>query len=91
MFNVPHFAPQTFDVGQQIFSPGQSGGGSHPHEAASAPRMTPTPYAVTLMGIGAMPRFVMGPTLPIDPNTYAGNNQTLMIPGAYKKSSGNGY
>jgi hypothetical protein len=88
MFNIPYFSPG-INFGFAPVDYGQQAGSSHAVERATRPMIHPRAYSVALMGMqGAMPRYTMGATPVIRPNTYLGNAQTLAIPGVYKSSVG---
>lgn len=86
LFKIPYYYPG-FNPGIQITNLQVGGPSSHPFERMSAPRITPTVYGLSAMGIGAMPRQIIGPTNAINSNQYSNpmtiNN--LEIAGLMKK------
>ena len=70
MFSIPYYMPP-WNPGNQIVTLGQGGPASHMQHLAQQPRVYPTVYNVTTMGVGDMPRLVMGPTAAINPNQYS--------------------
>lgn len=90
MFTIPYYYPG-FNAGQQITNLGQGGPSSHLALLAMQPRVYPTVYRVGAYGMSMIPpRQVIGPTSPIDVNTYSDplvfNN--LEIPGIFKSPVG---
>ena len=86
MFNIPYYYPG-FNPGIQIANLGQGGPSSWMQLRPTAPRITPTVYAVQTMGLGNMPRQVIGPTDAINVNQYSNpiTAANLMIAGLMKK------
>lgn len=87
LFNIPTFYPP-WDTGQQIYNPGTGGPASHDMERITQPRIHPVVFAVGLMGIGPMPTYFTGPSLPADNSTLSGTMSALDIPGLMKKGGG---
>jgi hypothetical protein len=85
-FHIPYHYPKSFDTGLQIFNPGTGGPASHMGIQAMQPRIAPTIYAIGLPGLGAMPRQVIGPTLPITSNQLSRPDTVshLQIRGLFK-------
>lgn len=88
--NIPYYQPQVFNPGFQIYNPGTGGPKSHMAILAAAPKTWPTIYAIRVPGIGAMPRQVIGPTLPIIDNAFSNPPliSNLEIAGLYKPPFG---
>lgn len=88
-FRIPYYYPG-FNPGLQIVNLQTGGPSSHPREQVSQPRITPTVYALSAMGIGNMPRQVIGPTNAINSNQYSNPivAANLMIAGLMKKPNG---
>jgi hypothetical protein len=84
MFRVPYYYP-SFEPGQQIVNFGQGGPASHPHEQITAPRIFPLVYDVHTMGLGNMPRQVLGQIPVIISNQWYTSPSALMIDGLQKK------
>lgn len=83
LFKYPVYYPG-FNPGIQITNLQQGGPSSHPHEQSSQPRIYPLAYNVGLMGIGNMPRQVIGPTAPIQSNQLSDPKLQLEINGLFK-------
>ena len=83
VFNVPIYTPP-FNPGIQLTNWQQGGPSSHPHEQSSQPRIYPMAYAVGVMGIGNMPRQVIGPTNAITSNQLSDAVLQLEIQGIFK-------
>lgn len=82
-FKTPIYYPG-FNPGVQITNFQQGGPSSHPHEQSSQPRIYPLNYNVACMGIGNMPRQIIGPTNPIVPNQLSDAQLQLQINGIMK-------
>ena len=89
IFRVPVYYPG-FDPGIQIINLQQGGPSSHSHEQTSQPRIYPLTYSVALMGIGNMPRQVIGPTQQIMPNQISQAQLQLQINGIFKSPIASG-
>lgn len=89
LLHIPNYMPG-WDTGQQVFNPGEGGPASHMGLQATQPRSYPTVYAITTYGLGAMPRQVIGPTMPTVANNLSNpmpiNN--LEILGLFKSPVG---
>lgn len=89
MTRIPYYYPG-WNVGRQINNPGEGGPASHMGLQSMQPRSYPTLYRVGTMGLGAMPRQVLGPTEPVVANQLSNpltiNN--LQIGGLMKNPRG---
>lgn len=82
--------PRRFIATGQVFNPGDAGPRTNLENQANCPRVWPVVYGVRLMGLGSMPVFGLGPTLPVFNNQYAGGapGYNVMIPGLGKSPFG---
>lgn len=89
-FGDYYYQPGNFNPGIQIYNPGIGGPKSHMEILARAPRSWPTTYGIIAAGLGAMPRQVIGPTLPIMANNYSTPRtiSNLEIAGLFKPPFG---
>jgi hypothetical protein len=89
MTRIPYYYPG-WDTGLQIANPGEGGTARNLGLLSMQPRSYPTQYRVGTMGLGAMPRQVIGPTDPVIPNQLSNpltiNN--LQISGLMKNPRG---
>lgn len=70
-FRIPYFYPE-WNPGNQIVNLGRGGPASHMQHLAQQPRITPSVYAVPLMGMAMIPpRQVFGPTQARTANNYS--------------------
>lgn len=69
---------------------GEGGPRLNPESAAYAPRWWPTVHQIPLRGMGAMPTFVLGPTLPVFNNQIAGGapGRNILMPGIARQPFG---
>ncbi len=82
-FRVPYYSPP-FDPGVQITNLQMGGPSSHPREQATKPQVWPLVYGLQCMGIGNMPRQIIGPTAPIVPNELSNAQLQMQIAGLFK-------
>ena len=83
---VPYYPVAGFHTGGQVFNPGIPGPRTNPLTQAGEPRIWPTIYRVPARGIGAMPMFQIGATIPIQNNQFAGGAPiyNIAMPGLSK-------
>lgn len=74
----------------QVYDPGVAGPRSNVENQGACPRVWPVIYRVRLMGLGAMPTYVRGPSLPVFNNQIAGGKPgyNTTIPGMGKSPYG---
>jgi hypothetical protein len=70
----------------QVHNPGVAGPRTNIENQGSCPRPWPTIYRVRAMGVGAMPMFVRGPSMPVFNNQIAGGapGYNISMPGMGK-------
>lgn len=83
---VPYYPVTRWHSGGQVYNPGEAGPRSNPQAQGLDPRVWPTIYSVPARGLGAMPLFQLGVTIPIINNQYAGGQpmRALAMPGLFK-------
>lgn len=74
----------------QVYDPGFAGPRTNLENQGSCPRTWPTIYRVPLRGVGGMPVFVRGPSLPVFNNSVAGGKPgyNVSMPGLGKSPFG---
>lgn len=82
--------PRRFLDSGQVFNPGEVGPRSNFENQGNCPRVWPVVYGVRLMGLGAMPVFSIGASLPVFNNQLSGGmpGYNMMIPGIGKSPFG---
>lgn len=82
--------PRRFETGGQVFNPGTPGPRSNLENQGNYPRVWPVIYRVRAMGLGGMPVFGLGPSVPVRNNAYAGGDPiyNLLIPGLARSPFG---
>lgn len=87
---VPYYPPRQWRDGGQIYNPGVPGPRSNLEVQALDPRIWPAAYQVPARGLGAMPAYQIGITIPIQNNQYAGGSTVYntVIPGLAKSPFG---
>lgn len=73
-----------------IYHPGTPGPRTNIENQGACPRVWPVAYRVPLRGVGGMPRFVRGPSLPVFNNQVSGGKPgyNTQIPGMGKSPYG---
>jgi hypothetical protein len=89
-FNALAFSPARFKTGGGVFNPGFVGPRTNLESQGSCVRPWPTIYTIPARGLGAMPTFQLGPTLPVFNNRLAGGapGYNIMMPGLGKTPFG---
>lgn len=75
-----------------LFNPGESVPRTNLENQALCPKPWPTIYKIPAMGLGAMPLFQLGATLPVQMNRYANFSvgRNVLLPGLAKLPYGDG-
>lgn len=90
MFRVPAYPVTGWHVGGAVVNPGTPGPRINAVQQSMCPRVWPAAYQVPARGIGAMPLFQLGVTIPVANNAFAGGQpmRQLAMPGIAKSGIG---